>query len=49
MLDSCLQAKQSNINSVKGWLSLIEWVSSWGSNWLAIPSVSAPSLSLIIL
>ena len=39
MLGSCLQAQQSIINSIRGWLSHMEWVSSWGSHWLAIPSV----------
>ena len=48
MLDSCLQAQQSIINSVRGWIS--SWDESQvGRHWLAIPSVSAPSLSLCIL
>jgi hypothetical protein len=43
MLDSCLQAKWSIINSVRdGWLSM-GWASSWASYWLTIPSVTAPS------
>jgi hypothetical protein len=49
MLCSCLQAEQSIINSVRGWLSPTEWVSSWASHWLTIPSVSSLSLSLHIL
>ena len=36
MLGSCLQAEQS-INSVRGWLSPMEWISSFTSHWLAIP------------
>jgi hypothetical protein len=28
------------------WLSKIEWVSSWGTPWIAALSVSAPSLGL---
>ena len=49
MLGSCMQAYQSINNSVRGWLSAMEWVSSWVSHWLAIPSVSVPSLSLHVL
>jgi hypothetical protein len=43
MLDSCLWAQQSIINSVRDWCLLMGWISSWVSYWLAISSVSAPS------
>ena len=33
MLSSCQQAQKSIINSVRGWLSHIGWVQSWGSYW----------------
>ena len=36
------------INSVWGWLSHMRWVSSWSSHWLAVLSISAPSLFLHI-
>ena len=49
MLGSCLQVWQSITNNVRGWFFLIGWVSSWDSHWLAIPSISAPSLYLCIL
>ena len=49
MLGSCLQAQQSIINSVRGWCLPMEWNSIWGSHFLAIPSVSALSLSFHIL
>jgi hypothetical protein len=39
MLDSCLQAKQSIINSVRDWCLRMGWVGYC----LAIPTVSAPS------
>jgi hypothetical protein len=46
MLVSCLQAKQSTINSFRDWFLLVGWVSNWASHCLAIPSFSALSLSL---
>ena len=49
MLGSCLQAQQSIINSVRDWCLPMGWVSSWAGHWLAIPSASAPFLSLHFL
>ena len=49
MLGSCLQAKQTIINSVRGWLPTMGWVSSWASHWLATPSIFSLSLFLWIL
>ena len=46
MLGFYLQAQQSVIKSVRDWDLSIECVSSWAGFWLAIPPVSAPSLSL---
>jgi hypothetical protein len=42
ILDSCPQVYQNIINNIGDWLSHREWISSWGSGWLAVPSVSAP-------
>jgi hypothetical protein len=49
MLGSSQQVEQNIMNSVKGGLSLMAWVSSWVSHRLAISSISAPSLLLHIL
>ena len=45
MLDSCLQAEQNIINSFGDWFPYMGCVSNWASHWLAIPSISALSLS----
>lgn len=45
ILGFSLQAKHIIINSVKGWLSYMGWVSSWATHWLAVSSISAPSYS----
>lgn len=47
--DSCLQAYHSINNSVRSRLSPMGWVPISAICWLAIPSISGPSLSLHIL
>lgn len=49
MLDSSLQGYQNVINTIRGGLSLMAWVSSWASHQLAICLISVPSLFLHIL
>lgn len=48
MLGSSIQANCNIIKSIRGWISLMEWVSCWASHWFADPSVSAPFLRLYI-
>lgn len=47
LLGFCLQVYQ-RINIIRGCLSHVGWVSNWSRPWMAVPSVSAPSLSLHI-
>ena len=49
MLESCLQAYQSIISSVRDWSLPMEWVSSWADYWLDALSVSVPSLDAAFL
>lgn len=44
-----LQVQQNIINSIRGVLSLMAWVSSCAKHWLVIPSISPPFLPLHIL
>jgi hypothetical protein len=49
MLGSCLQEWQNIINSVRGGLSLMSWVTSWASLWLILFSNSVPSFTPVYL
>jgi hypothetical protein len=46
ILSSCLQTKHSISNSVRVWCPPMGWIPSWDSHRVAIPSGSAPFLSL---
>ena len=46
VLGSCLQPQHNIINSVRNWCLPIGWISTWPGHWSAIPSVSAPFLSM---